>query len=328
MKQWLDFCAQASGPLARDNFICCANELGLILVRGEDAADFLQNQLSNDIYELDEARFQISSYSTPKGRMLGVFRVIRVSNGYLLVTARSMVLPLLERLYHFVLRADVGLADATDYFARFALQTDQPGVTAHPRLAPAPGAARQDDQIVSLQLAPLGAQRRYLVFGLDADATIALWQSLAEPLAISSFASWRLAEIRAGIPTIYPATAEEFVLQMANLNALDGVSFEKGCYPGQEIVARMQYLGKLKRRMFLAELETAELPQPGDELVVSGNTTVDGSGKVVDAQFDDRGRCLMLYIAQIERAEAGKLELLDQPGVAIHNLDLPYPLPT
>ncbi len=327
MKRWQEFGGQASGPLARENFICSADQLGLILVRGSDAADFLQNQLSNDIYRLDETRFQLSSYSTPKGRMLGVFRVIRVSNGYLLATARAMVLPLLERLYRYILRADVALADATEYFARIALQTDKPEVIGSASLAPEPGTAFQDDRIVSLQLEPLGSQRRYLVFSLDAEAAIAIWQALAEHLGVTGFASWRLAEIRAGLPTIYPATAEEFVPQMANLGALDGISFDKGCYPGQEIVARMQYLGKLKRRMFLAELDTAELPRPGDDLVVGGKSEVDGSGKVVDAEFDADGRCLMLYIAQIARAECGQLELLRQPGVAIRNLDLPYPPP-
>ncbi len=327
MKRWQEFSGQVSGPLARENFICSADELGLILVRGHDAADFLQNQLSNDIYRLDESRFQLSSYSTPKGRMLGVFRVIRVSNGYLLVTARAIVLPLLERLYHYILRADVALADATDYFARIALQTDQPEVIGHASLAPEPGSVFQDEKIVSLQLEPLGSQRRYLVFSLDADAAIALWQALAEHLAVTGFASWRLAEIHAGVPTIYPATAEEFVPQMANLGALDGINFNKGCYPGQEIVARMQYLGKLKRRMYLAELDAPDLPRPGDDLVVAGKSEIDGSGKVVDAEFDGDGRCLMLYIAQIPRAESGDLELLRQPGVAIRNLDLPYSLP-
>ncbi len=327
MKRWQEFSAQATGPLAQDNFICSADGLGLILVRGNDAADFLQNQLSNDIYRLDESRFQLSSFSTPKGRMLGVFRVIRVSNGYLLVTARAMVLPLLERLYRYILRADVALADATGHFARISLQTDKPEIIAHASLAPEPGTTFQDEKIVSLQLEPLGSQRRYLVFSLDADAAIALWQTLAEHLAVTGFTSWRLADIRAGLPTIYPSTAEEFVPQMANLNALGGISFNKGCYPGQEIVARMQYLGKLKRRMFLAELDTAELPRPGDDLVVAGKPEVDGSGKVVDAEFDGDGHCLMLYIAQIPRAESGDLELLQQPGVAVRNLELPYSLP-
>ena len=113
---------------------------------------------------------------------------------------------------------------------------------------------------------------------------------------------------------------------MANLTALDGVSFKKGCYPGQEIVARMQYLGKLKRRMFLAKIDTGQLPRPGDDLVAVGKQAADGSGKVVDAAFDRHGTCYCLYIAQIARAEAGELRLLAQPDSQIENQALPYAL--
>ena len=113
---------------------------------------------------------------------------------------------------------------------------------------------------------------------------------------------------------------------MANLNLLEAVSFKKGCYPGQEIVARMQYLGTLKRRMFLAQLETSQLPGPGDDLVTAGKNVADGSGKIVDAVFDQNGLCHCLYIAQIAKAEAGSLQLLTQPDTSIRNVDLPYPL--
>jgi folate-binding protein YgfZ len=159
---------------------------------------------------------------------------------------------------------------------------------------------------------------------LSADEAIATWDKLALQLQVAGYSSWHLSEIKAGIPMIYPQTSEEFVLQMANLGALDGVSFKKGCYPGQEIVARMQYLGKLKRRMFLARIETDCLPLPGDDLVTQGKTVVDGSGKVVDAEFDEEGICHCLYIAQIAKAEAGSLELLKQPETRIENVDLPY----
>ena len=327
MQQWQDFIAGKAEGQASENFICDADQLGLILVNGEDAGEFLQNQLSNDIELIDESRFQMSSYSTPKGRMLGVFRVIRISNGYILVTARSMVAALLERLYHYVVQARVTLADASDHFARFALQTNIDSVSAHPLLAGEAGAVLQNDSAVSLQLSPLGEQRRYLVLCLSADEAIALWQEFAEHLQAADFSAWRLSEIKSGIPSIYPNTVEEFVLQMANLNALDGVSFKKGCYPGQEIVARMQYLGKLKRRMYLAELDTDTLPLPGDDLVATGKQYADGSGKVVDAEFDPDGRCHCLYIAQIARADGGQLTLLGQPETRIHNVDLPYPLP-
>ncbi|MDH3632051.1 MAG: folate-binding protein [Gammaproteobacteria bacterium] len=326
MKPWQEFKSKQSTTLAGADFICAADELGLILVSGEDAAEFLQNQLSNDINLIDESRFQLSSYSTPKGRMLGIFRVIQISNGYLLLTTRSMVLPLLEQLFKFIVQSRVALADASDYFAMIAIQTDRPDLNGLPLMPAEPGTVVQNDSLIMLQLEPLGSQRRFVVMFLSADQAIAAWNDLAEQLQVAGFSSWHLSEIKAGIPVIYPQTSEEFVLQMANLGALGGVSFNKGCYPGQEIVARMQYLGKLKRRMFLARIETDCLPLPGDELVTQGKTVVDGSGKVVDAGFDQDGICNCLYIAQIAKAEAGSLELLKQPESRIENIDLPYTL--
>jgi len=326
MKQWQEFYGKQGNARVSANFVCAADELGLILVNGADAREFLQNQLSNDIDFIDESHSQLSSYSTPKGRMLGIFRVVQVSNGYLLITARSMVLPLLEKLYKYIVQAQVTLADASDYFARIALQTDRVEIIEHPLLPAKPGAVLQNDSVISLQLEPLGSQRRYLVMCLSADEAIELWHGFAAQLQVAGFSSWRLADIKAGLPVIYPQTMEQFVLQMANLGVLDGVSFKKGCYPGQEIVARMQYLGKLKRRMFLAQLETDNLPLPGDELVTQGKTDADGSGKIVDAEFDQDGICHCLYIAQISKAVAGSLQLLEQPQTRIQNLDLPYSL--
>ena len=326
MIKWQEFQEKQSDSLATTDFICALDDLGVILVSGDDAADFLQNQLSNDILLIDESRFQMSSYSTPKGRMLGIFRVIQVSNGYLLLTVKSMVQPLLEKLYRYIVQAQVNLADASDYFARFTLQSDNRDLLEDDMLPAAPGSVVQSDSVISLQLLPQGSQRRYLLMFLSADEAIETWKRFSAQLQVAAFSSWRLAEINAGIPVIYPQTSEEFVLQMANLGSLDGVSFKKGCYPGQEIVARMQYLGKLKRRMFLARLDGASLPSPGDALVLEGKSEIDGSGKIVDAEIDPDSGCRCLYIAQIAKAEAGTLRLLQQPDTRIQNLELPYPI--
>jgi folate-binding protein YgfZ len=326
MKQWQDFSARQSDELVSANFLCDTDDIGLILVNGEDALEFLQGQLSNDIALIDESLFQLSSYSTPKGRLLGVFRIVQISNGYILVTTRAMVLPLMQRLYHYIVQSKVTLADASDHFARFAMQTNQVKTLKHPLLAKSPGECFQNDSVISLQFEPLDGQQRHLLLCLSGDDAIALWNEFSQDLQIAGFNSWRLSEIRSGIPIIYPETIEAFVLQMANLNHLEAVSFKKGCYPGQEIVARMQYLGTLKRRMFLAQLETDQLPGPGDDLVTAGKSVVDGSGKVVDAEFDQNGLCLCLYIAQIAKAEAGSLQLLAQPETPIRNIDLPYSL--
>ena len=326
MIHWQQFKDRYSDTVAGENYVCSADELGLILVSGTDAREFLQNQLSNDIDLIDESSLQISSYSTPKGRMLGIFRVVQVSNGYLLVTPRAMVLPLLQQLFKYIVQSQVTLADASDYFARMAISTDDPEALAQSLLPGATNAVLQTDSVISMRLEPLESQQRFLLLCLSADEAIELWQGFATKLQVAGYQSWRLSEIKAGIPSIYPQTSGEFVLQMTNLGALGGVSFKKGCYPGQEIVARMQYLGKLKRRMYLAELETDRLPEPGDDLVAQGKQEADGSGKVVDAEFDAQGLCHCLYVAQIAKADAGQLQLLKQPETVIRNIELPYSL--
>ena len=326
MKDWQDYIEPRVSTVQDSDFICDASQLGLILVTGDDAGDFLQNQLSNDIREIDENHFQLSAYSTPKGRMLAIFRVIRIANGYLLVTPRSLLESLIERLQRYVVGARVSLADASDHFCRFGIQTAQEKIVGPEKMPAATGEVYQSDSLIVLNPGPVDGQSRFLLLGLSLEETRSLWEEFSATLKPATFDAWRLSEIRAGIPTIYPQTSEEFVAQMSNLNLLGGVNFRKGCYPGQEIVARMQYLGKLKRRMFLARLVTDTCPRPGDDLVTAGGENADGSGKVVDAVIDPSGHCLCLYIARIDRAKENNLRLLGQPGVELHPLDLPYPV--
>jgi len=325
MKDWQTFVETQATPMKASNFICDASELGLILVTGVDAESFLQNQFSNDIGEIDETRFQLSSYSTPKGRLLAIFQIVQISNGYLLITPISLVESLLQRLQMFVIQAKVNLANASDHFARFALQTDSSNVTQHPSLAQQAGQVLQGDTVISLQLTGINDENRYLVLCLSFDEAKSLWDEFSQHLAVAGFDAWRLSEIKAGMPVIYPQTSEEFVLQMTNLDLLDGVSFKKGCYPGQEIVARMHYLGKLKRRLFLTTLETDQCPAAGDEISGKSAESADGSGKVVDAVSDSDGLCYCLYVAQIKKAANNELCLLDQPQVELTPVEVPYP---
>ena len=324
MKEWQTFVETQASAMKTSNFICDASELGLILVTGEDAENFLQNQFSNDIGHIDESRFQLSSYSTPKGRLLAIFQIVQISNGYLLITPLSLVESLLQRLQMFVIQAKVNLANASDHFARIVLQTDNNNVTQHPLLAQQAGQVLQGETVISLQFNGINNENRYLVLCLSFDEAKSLWEEFSQDLAVASFDAWRLSEIRAGMPVIYPQTSEEFVLQMSNLDLLDGVSFKKGCYPGQEIVARMHYLGKLKRRMFLTTLETDQCPAPGDEISAKGAESADGSGKVIDAVSDNDGLCHCLYVAQIKKAANNELCLLDQPQVVLTPVELPY----
>jgi len=324
MKDWQVFIESQTTEMETSNFICDASSTGLILVTGEDAKSFLQNQFSNDINHIDETRFQLSSYSTPKGRLLAIFQIVQISNGYLLITPASLVESLLQRLQMFVIQAKVNLADASAHFARFALQTKNSQVIQHPLLPSQAGEVMQGDSVISVQLKPVNGENRYLVLCLSFDEAKSLWLEFSSHLQLATDDAWRLSEIKAGMPVIYPQTAEEFVLQMSNLDLLDGVSFKKGCYPGQEIVARMHYLGKLKRRMFLTRLETEQCPAPGDEIISKGAESSDGSGKVVDAVSSGDGLCHCLYIAQIKKATNNELCLLNQPQVVMTPVELPY----
>jgi folate-binding protein YgfZ len=333
MKDWQDFTQTQPSALFTRNFIADADDLGLILVTGDDAQSFLQNQLSNDISHIDKTKSQLSSYSTAKGRMLGIFRIMQIDNGYILITIKSLVVDLISRLQMFVLSSKVSVADASAHFARFVVHTDQldttsPVTSLTDKLLPdSPNAVLQNDSVISLQLNQLGDQHRYLFLCLSFDEAKSLWQQFSANLNIANFESWRLSDIRAGIPNIYPQTVEQFVLQMSNLDLLDGVSFKKGCFPGQEIIARMHYLGKLKRRLFLATLETGQCPLPGDEICTKTATTADGSGMVVDAIIDDNGLCHCIYVAQIKKVNEQSLCLLNQPSVNLNSADLPYSLP-
>ncbi len=139
---------------------------------------------------------------------------------------------------------------------------------------------------------------------------------------------WALLDVRAGIPTVYPETVEAFVPQMTNMQLVDGVSFTKGCYTGQEIVARMQYLGKLKRRMYLAHVDTAEPPKAGDPLFSPQNASGQGAGRVVDARPAPEGGYDLLAVAEIESAENGELHLVGDRGPLLQLQELPYSLDT
>ena len=327
MSEWQDFIDSKESTQVTDNFIAGASELGLILVTGDDAETFLQNQFSNDITFIDETHFQMSSYSTAKGRLLAVFRVIRISNGYILITARALVDSLLKRLQMYVVQSKVSLADASDHFFRMVIQSSHSAIEEHPLLPKSSATVFQNDCLISLRLNDQDSESRYIVLCLSIDEAKSIWSQFSQQLNTASFESWRLSEIKSGIPVIYPETSEQFVLQMSNLDLLEGVSFKKGCYPGQEIIARTHYLGKQKRRLFLATMQTNQCPLPGAALSRKGTTDIDGSGTIVDAIIDDNGLCHILYIAQIKKALANELNLIEQPKIEIIPETLPYPVP-
>lgn len=247
-------------------------QLAFIEARGPDAPAFLQGQLSNDVRKVTPERAQLSSYNSPKGRMLAVLHVLRQGDAFLLELQASLLDAVLKRLKMYVLRSKVTLAPVTD---RAALGLSGPGAATLLADAGLPvpsgplGCAWADGVPVVRRL---GALPRYTLLAPLARRD-ALWAQLDRAARAGTAEDWRRLDIEAGVPTVYPETQDRFVAQMCNLDALGGISFDKGCYTGQEIIARVHYRGAVKRHMEVRRLDGPP-PAPGTRLE---------AGEVVDA---------------------------------------------
>jgi hypothetical protein len=260
-------------------------QLGLVEARGPDAAAFLQGQLSNDVRAVTPGHAQLSSYNSPKGRMLAVLHVLRHGDAFLLELHRGVLEAVLKRLKMYVLRSKVTLEPADR--ALFGLAGPGAAAVLGALGLPAPEAplacAWAGDTGV---LRRLGPAPRYTLLAPPA-AGPALWERLAARAAAGTAQDWQRLDIEAGVPTVYPQTQDRFVAQMCNLDDLGGISFDKGCYTGQEIIARVHYRGAVKRHMEARRLDRPP-PAPGERL---------DAGEVVDAVADGAGSLALIVAA-------------------------------
>lgn len=314
-------------PRATDCAICALGNLGVMAISGAQATDFLQGQLSNDVRELSAEHAQLSSHCNAKGRMLANFRVLRDGEDYRLIVPREQIALLLPRLKKFVLRAQVNLTDLSDELVCLGLI----GECLQPELGEQFGALPESDNGLShisdkTLIRVAGPLPRWLFIAPPSAAEVLWQQAEAKGAQPSGTDLWALHDIRAGIPIIHAATRELFVPQMANMHLIDGLSFHKGCYTGQEVVARMQYLGKLKRRMYVGELPLDTPPAPGARLHSAGSQSEQGAGAVVDARMNNAGRCELLAVAEIAAVARQDLTLADT-GIALNLQPPPYGFP-
>lgn len=280
---------------------------------GADAQSFLKGQFCNDLTEATANRAQLSGYCNPKGRLLALFTAFAIDDGYRLVLHRDLLDATSKRLQMFVMRADVKLEVRDDLFCSGvivplaeSLDIEGLAIPALPRVMDVQtnesGNWVRTGEFQTLFIAGADAQQRLLNAGVDkTDAK-----------------AWRLQNIQAGIPSLFAATADKFVPQMINLQQAGGLSFTHGCYPGQEIVARMQYLGKLKRQMLRFALEGNDAPPAGAAIITGDDNE---AGVVIDAVATDKGVQLLAVM---------KLVKLDEPlmvaGQPLAKQTLPYEL--
>ena len=300
---------------SKQDTLCDLGQFSILRVSGEDAQSFLQNLLSNDIKEVTAARAQHSSFNTAKGRMLASFLIWMEDNDYLLLLPDTLSEMLLKKLSMYVLRAKVKIAQDEKIALGISGPTIKPPMDCGELL----GVAKTENTHVIR----LDEARFMLCTSLENART--LWQEFASHAKPVGSPCWDWLNIRSGIPVIVEETQEEFVPQMVNFDLIGGINFKKGCYPGQEIVARMHYLGKLKRRMYLAHVDSPA--KPGDHLY-SEDMAGQSSGMIANAAAAPDGGYDVLAVVQIASHDAHPIHMGSLEGAILHFEPLPYALPS
>jgi len=308
-------------PMANSSFFCNLSHESLLAVRGVDASKFLQGQLTCNLNYLNENTCSLGARCNPKGRMLSSFRIVLQADGYLLAMASELLEPQLAELQKFAVFSKVKLGDETAAWTRFGLfQAEEILQTLKLDLPAAANSVVCQDERMAVRL-PDGRVELWI----HAAQTNEIQSLLSSKLPEASLNDWLLGQVRAGIGQVFGATREQLIPQMINLQALGGVSFKKGCYTGQEIVARMQYLGKLKRRLYRLSLCAAQLPDIGSEIFSPVHSSAVGE-VVLAASTGDTIE--ILAVLQQDAVTDGRLSLQSAEGPRMNLLELPYTLDT
>ncbi len=285
--------------------------LGFLRVAGEDAGDFLQNLTSNDVRRLDENSAQYNSLCSPKGRMLASFLVFRMNGGYILQMPKEMVDRVKQRLSMYIFRSKVSISKAE--LAAIGLS----GKNAQ-TLLELPESVMETGKVDSGIAIKLSDSRFEIVADPENAAKIA--EKLETRCEKSGKSYWDRLEILDAVAVVLPETEGLFVPQMANFELIGGVSFQKGCYPGQEIVTRTHFLGKIKRRMVLAHVDAAIEPSPGEEVYCREEAT----GTVARSAPSPEGGFDILAVIHLENLES---EIRLKSGALLQMMPMPYSLP-
>jgi folate-binding protein YgfZ len=301
-------------PSAPLNGIVPLPHLGIIRAAGADAAGFLHNQLTNDVLLMKEGQCRLAAFCNAKGRMQASFVVYkRSADELLLICRKDLMAQTVKRLSMFVLRAKAKLSDATDEFQLLGLAGDAAlaalhGSTTEPWQRHTAGAA----DVLTLYPA-LGQPRVFWLAPKDVAAPTG--PALSADL-------WQVGEVMSGIAWVEQATFEAFVPQMLNYESVDGVNFKKGCYPGQEIVARSQFRGTLKRRAFIVQSEVA---LTAGQDVFSSSDATQPCGLVAQAASDGASHAAVIEL-QLSATDNSSLHLGVADGPVLSLLPLPYAL--
>ncbi|MBM3107702.1 folate-binding protein YgfZ [Pseudomonas sp. V1] len=305
--------------MADSAFFCTLSHEGILAVRGSDAGKFLQGQLTCNINYLNDSTSSLGARCMVKGRMQSSFRILPDADGFLLAMARELLEPQLADLKKYAVFSKAKLTDDSDAWVRFGLQEGERALQDLGIEVPAQidGISRRNGLIA------IAVSTGRIELWVPAEQAEQVHAQLAAKLSQATLNDWLLGQIRAGIGQVMAQTRELFIPQMINLQAVGGVSFKKGCYTGQEIVARMQYLGKLKRRQYRVSLAGENVPEPGTEIF--SPTHGSSVGEVVLAARSTDG-IELLAVLTADAVQDNNLHLGSPDGPSLDLLSLPYEL--
>ncbi len=304
------------------DFLASLDHLGVLHFSGDDAETFLQGQLTCDVARTRAARCIPGAYCSPKGRMLANFLLWRDEPGFAMALARDVLGAVHRRLSMFVLRSKVKIADLTASTALLGFAGPTADEAARLALARLPQSGGEAVPAGSGVTAIRLLDGRLMVVATSG-AAAALRDTIGSRLAIADARIWRWLDIRHGLPLVTLPTQDQLIPQMANLEILGGVSFDKGCYTGQEIIARTQHLGRVKRRMFVANVGA---PAVAGDAVYTEELGDQASGLVVNAEPSPEGGYDALAVVQTDSRGRSPMHLKSLGGPLLRFLEIPYPI--
>jgi folate-binding protein YgfZ len=296
-----------------DKVLCPVLHLGVLTISGADASRLLQGQISCDVNDVTETKSSLGALCNPKGRVITSFLLIKKADVFLMILPMVLLEVVKKRLQMYVLRSAVSIADSSEHYCLLGLSSSV--------LATEAFLHTQQLDHVSIQFSV--KQNRQLIIA-ETEMAIAFW---SEQLAIGykpeNSDYWRYLDLLAGIPWLTNETSEEFIPQMLNLDELGAISFTKGCYTGQEIVARTHYLGKAKRSLFLAESALPNAPLPNDIIIDDSTDDAQPIGRVLHAQYSgaryqsESDLCKLLLVLPVATDGIFSLKLKEAPQYPI-----------
>ena len=304
-----------------DNFITDLSHLALIDVSGEDADDFLNGQFTTNIKQLAKDHLQFSAWCNPKGQVKTTFYIYRNETGFNILLPIELKDSFLKQLQMYIMRANVTLIDKSDELVRLGIQTNNKLVVELLESVP------EKEGNISIQhglhclhvfSSDINSQR-YILIG-SVEKLIKLWQDFSQNSNTVGTSIWELLDIQAAYPWLSSQTTEKFLPQMLNLDLIDGLNYQKGCFPGQEIIARLHFRGQLKRSLYLATCSLDAQPEITDQLYISDHKN--SVGIVINVQaFEDK----YYLLAVIEKALIEHNLALRAPnGASLTLQPLPY----